>query len=167
MKQLTVKQAEKWLDKIRTTNTNLYKDISKELKKYERSNDSYDCFIKMNSHLLSQPDLTNEINNYMEEGNKFVVDMTEIQRIDTLMKHIKEAKPEIYQKISNKIRNMTRDESDERQDNEVKDLVFQFLKGSKELETYADNLLNFDALDAIRKLDLQHLRQTEHLEEII
>ena len=40
------------------------------------------------------------------------------------MKHIKEAKPEIYQKISNKIRNMTRDESDERQDNEVKDLVF-------------------------------------------
>ena len=53
MKQLTVKQAEKWLDKIRTTNTNLYKDISKELKKYERSNDSYDCFIKMNSHLLS------------------------------------------------------------------------------------------------------------------
>ena len=32
----------------------------------------------MNSHLLSEPDLTNEINNYMEEGNKFVVDMNEI-----------------------------------------------------------------------------------------
>ena len=82
------------------------------------------------------------------------------------MKHIKGAKPEIYNKITTKIINMTKNSNDEKQDNEVKDMVFEYVKGYKELEEYAQNLLNFDAQETIQKLDLQHLKHHEILEEI-
>ena len=65
----------------------------------------------MNKTLLGHPDLTNDINAYLEEGNKFVVTLSEVERINTLMKHIKKVKPEIYQQISNAIRNMTKDDN--------------------------------------------------------
>ena len=129
MKTLSVKQAEKWLEKVKTVNPNSYKELSKELKKYEKRNDEYDCFVKMNKTLLSHPDLTQEINNYLDEGNKFVVNIPEVERINTLMKHIKKSRPEIYQQISNAIKNMTSDESEEKQDHEIKDFVFNSVKG--------------------------------------
>ena len=129
MKTLSVKQAEKWLQKLKNANPNSYKELSKELKKYEKRNDEYECFVKMNKTLLGHPDLTQEINHYLDEGNKFVVNIPEVERINTLMKHIKKSRPQIYQQISNAIKNMTHDESEEKQDHEVKDFVFNSVKG--------------------------------------
>ncbi len=58
MRPMTVKQAEKWLEKVKTTNQNSFKELSKVLKKYERTSDDYDCFMKMNSLLMDLPELT-------------------------------------------------------------------------------------------------------------
>ena len=58
MRPMTVKQAEKWLEKVKTSNPNSFKELSKVLKKYERTSDDYDCFMKMNSLLMDLPDLT-------------------------------------------------------------------------------------------------------------
>lgn len=78
MRPMTVKQAEKWLEKVKTTNTNSFKELSKIFKKYERNSNDYECFVKVNTILLEHPDLTSEINNYLEEGNKFVVNQSEV-----------------------------------------------------------------------------------------
>lgn len=59
-----------------------------------------------------------------------MVSMSEIDRINNLMKYIKKEKPEIYQQISAAIRNMTNDGDQDRQDNEVKDLVLNSVKGN-------------------------------------
>lgn len=76
MRPMTVKQAEKWLDKIKGTNANSFKELSKILKRYERSSDDYDCFVKLNTLLLEHPELTIELNGFLEEGNKFVVNQS-------------------------------------------------------------------------------------------
>ncbi len=78
MRPMTVKQAEKWLEKFKTTNQNSFKELSKILKRYERSSDDYDCFVKINTLLLEHPDLTSEINGFLEDGNKFVVNQSEV-----------------------------------------------------------------------------------------
>jgi hypothetical protein len=38
-KQLSVKQAEKWLEKLKNENLQSYKDITKFLRKYEKTED--------------------------------------------------------------------------------------------------------------------------------
>lgn len=72
-KQLNVKQAERWLEKLKSENLQSYKDITKFLRKYEKTEDEYDCYVKISHTLLSHSELTKELNAYMEEGNKFVV----------------------------------------------------------------------------------------------
>ena len=39
MKTLSVKQAEKWLERLKNSNPNSYKELSKELRRYEKRND--------------------------------------------------------------------------------------------------------------------------------
>jgi histone deacetylase complex regulatory component SIN3 len=75
---MTVKQAEKWLEKVRNSNSNSFKELSKILKKYEKHTDDYECFVKVNTLLLDHPDLTAEINGFLEEGNKFIVNQSEV-----------------------------------------------------------------------------------------
>lgn len=76
MRPMTVKQAEKWLEKVKNTNGNSFKELNKILKKYEKNADDYDCFVKVNTLLLEHPDLTTEINGYLEDGNKFIVNQS-------------------------------------------------------------------------------------------
>ena len=52
MKSVTTKQAEKWLEKVRSSSPGSFKEINKILKKYERTNDEHECFIKLNTILL-------------------------------------------------------------------------------------------------------------------
>lgn len=89
MKPMTVKQAEKWLQKIKQTNQNSFKELSKVLKRYERSADDYDCFVKLNTLLLEYPDLTLELNGFLEDGNKLVVNQSEVEKINELVKYIR------------------------------------------------------------------------------
>lgn len=62
---ISVKQAEKWLEKLKNSDFNSYKEVIKELKKFERREDKYDSFIKINKTLLHHPDLTTELNTYL------------------------------------------------------------------------------------------------------
>jgi hypothetical protein len=54
-----------------------YKDITKFLRKYEKTEDEYDCYVKISHTLLAHSELTKELNGYMEEVNKFVVNKPE------------------------------------------------------------------------------------------
>lgn len=89
MKQINVKQAEKWLEKLKTENQQSYKDITKFLRKYEKTEDEYDCYVKISHTLLSHSDLTKEINGYLEEGNKFVINKPEDEKVKELMAYVK------------------------------------------------------------------------------
>ena len=39
MRQISAKQAEKWLDKLKNENTNAFREVGKILKKYEKAED--------------------------------------------------------------------------------------------------------------------------------
>ena len=103
MRPMTVKQAEKWLEKVKSANPNSFKELSKIFKKYERNSDDYDCFVKVNHLLLDHPDLTTEINTYLEEGNKFIVNQSEIEKINELVKYIRKVDINSFQEIASYI----------------------------------------------------------------
>jgi hypothetical protein len=65
LKQMNVKQAEKWLEKLKNENLQSYKDITKFLRKYEKTEDEHDCYVKVSYTLLSHSELTKELNTYL------------------------------------------------------------------------------------------------------
>lgn len=65
VKPISVKQAERWLDKLKTENPQSYKEISRCLRRYEKVEDDFDCFVKVNNVLLPHPELTRELNLYL------------------------------------------------------------------------------------------------------
>lgn len=97
---MTVKQAEKWIEKVKSSSQNSFKQLSKILKRYERNADDYDCFIKLNTLLLDHPDLTSDINNYLEEGNKFIINQTEVEKINDLVKYIRKVDAKSFEVIA-------------------------------------------------------------------
>ena len=58
MKSLTIKQAEKWLEKIKEADPMAYKELSRCLRKYDKTSDELECFQKMNEALFGLPVLT-------------------------------------------------------------------------------------------------------------
>ena len=96
LKQLNVKQAERWLEKLKNENLQSYKDITKFLRKYEKTEDEYDCYVKISHTLLSHSDLTKELNAYMEDGNKFVVNRPEDEKIKEFMGYVKKNRAEVF-----------------------------------------------------------------------
>ena len=99
VKQITVKQAEKWLEKLKTENIQSYKQLSRNLKDYEKKNDDHDCFVKLNHILLAHSDLTKELNVYMEGLNKFVINKPEEDKIKDFMAFVKRNHPAAFEKI--------------------------------------------------------------------
>jgi hypothetical protein len=69
------------------------------LKKYERNDDEYECHIKINHLLLSTPVLAKEMNCYLEETNKFVINETEEEKITKLMGYVKQYRYEKFREI--------------------------------------------------------------------
>ena len=48
MKALSAKNAERWLEKVKESNSGAYKEIGKLLRKYDKNNDEEEMFKKMN-----------------------------------------------------------------------------------------------------------------------
>lgn len=99
VKQITVKQAEKWLEKLKSENAQSYKQLSKSLKEYGSKDDDYDCYVKINHTLLAHSDLTKELNVYLEEANKFVINKPEEEKIKDFMAYVKKNHPGAFEKI--------------------------------------------------------------------
>jgi hypothetical protein len=57
--------------------------------------------------LLNHFKLAEELNTYMEEGNKMVINKPEEEKIKDLMTFMKKSKPEIFTKIINVIQEMS------------------------------------------------------------
>ena len=107
-KQHSVKQAEKWLEKLKNENLQSYKDITKFLRKFEKTEDEFDCYVKISHTLLSHSDLTKELNLYMEEGNKFIVNKPEEEKIKDFMGYVKKSRPDIFDEIIKLIQDLSK-----------------------------------------------------------
>ena len=63
--------------------------MSKALKKYEKSDDEYECYMKLSHLLLQTPSLAKEINIHLEEGNRFIINESEEEKIAKLVAYVK------------------------------------------------------------------------------
>jgi hypothetical protein len=66
MRSITQNQAVKWLDRLRSKNTNAYNDVIKALKKYDKNQNEHDCYLALNRTLFKESELSQELNNYLE-----------------------------------------------------------------------------------------------------
>lgn len=112
LKQLNVKQAERWLEKLKNENLQSYKDITKFLRKYQKTEDEYDCYVKISHTLLSHSELTKELNTYMEDGNKFIVNKPEDEKIKEFMGYVKKNRPDVFDEIIRLIHDLSTRKSD-------------------------------------------------------
>lgn len=99
VKPMTVKQAEKWLEKLKGENMQSYKALSKSLRTYEKNEDDHDCYVKVSHTLLAHSELTRELNNFMEESNKFIINKSEEEKIKDFMAYVKKNHPSAFEKI--------------------------------------------------------------------
>jgi hypothetical protein len=88
----------------------------KFLRKYEKSEDEYDCYIKISHTLLGHADLTKELNGFMDEGNKFVIPKPDEEKIKELMSFVKRNRPEIFDKIINLITDLSKSKGENGQE---------------------------------------------------
>ena len=143
---------------MKAANQNSFKELSKILKRYERNSDDHECFLKVNTLLLDHPDLTIDINGYLEEGNKFIINQSQVEKINDLVKYIRKVDVNSFQEIANYItklhserRNSASPELNEDQMNKlVRNQVLNEVKGKPELEAYAHKALNLSADEMIK-----------------
>ena len=158
MKQINVKQAEKWLEKLRNENQQSYKDLTKFLRKYEKTQDDYDCYLKISHILLEHCDLTKEINMYLEEGNKFVVNRPENEKIKELIAYVKKKKSPVFEQIIKMINEVSsRDgggESPEDKNRNIKNYLRDIIKGDEELEKITEEALDITGEELIHRQNL-------------
>ena len=112
VKQITVKQAERWLEKLKAQNAQSYKELSKSLRKYQKSEDDHDCYLSVSHLLLPHTDLTKELNVYMEEPNKFVINKPEEEKIKDFMAYVRKNRPKIFQQIIDMIQELSKSSGD-------------------------------------------------------
>jgi dsDNA-binding SOS-regulon protein len=62
----------------------------------------------MSHTLLCHSKLTEELNNYVEEANKFVVNRPEDEKIKELMGYFKKNRPDIFDKIIQMIQELSK-----------------------------------------------------------
>lgn len=76
-----------------------YKQLSRSLKEYEKKDDDHDCYVKTSHTLLAHSELTKELNVYMEEANKFVINKNEEDKIKDFMAYVRKNHPSAFDKI--------------------------------------------------------------------
>lgn len=106
LKQFNVKHAERWLERLKTENLQSYKDVIKFLRKYEKTDDSYDCYLKVSHTLLSHSDLTRDLNSFLEDGNRFVVNRSEEEKQRDFLTHVQRTKPDVFKRIINMVQKL-------------------------------------------------------------
>jgi hypothetical protein len=113
------------------------------LRKYEKTEDEYDCFKKLNHTLLSHPKLTDELNTFMEDGNKMIVNRSEEDKIKELMTFMKKNRPEIFSKIITCIQDMSSkaNMNDEEMNAKLKIHIKEIIKHDHELNKITEEAL--------------------------
>lgn len=150
---MTTKQAEKWLERLKSSNPNAFKEINKALKKYERTNDEHECFIRLNTILLDHTDLTAELNVFLDEGHKFVINRSQVERINDLVKYIKKVDPKAFNEIVKMITSLSNQRSagegsepnEDEQNHHLINFVLEQVKENTELAAYANKALYYSA----------------------
>ena len=106
----------------------------------------------------------------MDEGHKFVINRSQVERINDLVKHIKKVDPRAFNEIVFMITSMSNQRSDtenpdeEKQNNHLISFVLEQVKDNSELSSYANKALYFSAEELIQSMDLSHLRTTKKTE---
>lgn len=78
------------------------------LRTYEKNEDEYECYIKISHALLAHTDLTKELNNYMAEQNKFVINRPEDEKIKEYLANVKKNRPDVFEKIIQLINDLSK-----------------------------------------------------------
>lgn len=90
MRSITQNQAVKWLDRLKGKNQSAYNDVIKALKRYEKNQNEHDCYLALNRTLFKESELTQEINHYLDEENKFSFEITHENKLNAMMKKVKQ-----------------------------------------------------------------------------
>lgn len=69
------------------------------MRKYERTDDEHDCYLKISHTLLAHIELTRELNSFLEDGNKFVVTRGEDEKLREFMNYVRKNRPEMFEQI--------------------------------------------------------------------
>lgn len=111
VKPISVKQAERWLERLKSENPQSYKEISRSLRRYEKTEDDFDCYVKVNHALLPHPDLTRDLNQHLEEQHKMLINKSDEEKIKDLMAYTKKTNVEIFERIINMINELSKSKS--------------------------------------------------------
>lgn len=163
VKQISVKQAERWLEKLKNENPQSYKEVSKSLRKYEKNEDDYDCFVKVNHTLLSHAELTKELNNFMEEANKFVINKPEDEKIKDFMAYVKKNRNDIFEKIIQMIQELSKSKGENAVEisRSLRPRLKEIVDGDKDLERITEEALDLTGEELISRKSLDHLKSSK------
>ena len=99
--------------------------------------------MKISHTLLSHAELTKEINVYLEEPNKFVINRPEDEKIKELMGYVKKNRPEVFQRIISLIQDLSRSNGESQMDisKSLKPRLREIINGDPELERITEEAL--------------------------
>ncbi len=169
IKQISVKQAERWLEKLKNENSQSYKELSKSLRKYEKTEDDYECYVKINHTLLAHTELTKELNNFMEDVNKFVVNKPEDEKIKEFLAYVKKNRFDIFSKIIELINDLSKSKGENPLEisKSLKPRLKDIVEGDKELERITEEALDLTGEEIISRKNLEHLKSTKLLTPVV
>jgi histone deacetylase complex regulatory component SIN3 len=161
-KQISVKQAEKWLERLKGENQQSYRELAKVLRRYEKTEDDYDCYVKMSQTISSHPDLTRELNLYLDEPNRFAIPRPVEEKIKELMSFVKRNRPEIFDRIIALITDLSKSKGDNGPETSllIKLRIREIVQGEPELERIIEETLQSlgGADDPTARRNLEHLK---------
>lgn len=143
--------------------------MTKFLRKYERTDDEYDCYLKISHTLLSHTELTKEINLFLEEGNRFIVTRAEDEKLRDFMGYVKNNRPDIFNRIITMIQELSKSKGEG--NHEVSKMIMPKLKeivaGDPQLEKLTEESLAMTEEELIRRKNLDHLKVNRVFSQIL
>jgi hypothetical protein len=130
------------------------------LRKYEKTEDEYDCYVKISHTLLSHSELTKELNAYMEDGNKFVVNRPDDEKIKEFMGYVKKNRAEVFDEIIRLIQDLSKckGENPIEISKSLKPRLRDIIKGDAELERITEEALDLTGEELINRKNMDHLK---------
>lgn len=129
------------------------------MRKYERTEDEHDCYLKISHTLLAHTELTRELNLFLEEGNKFVVTRGEDEKLREFMNYAKNNRPQMFEQIITMTRELSISKGEG--NTEVSKLIIpkvnEIVKGDPEMEQLTLETFNTNDDELIRKKNIDHL----------
>lgn len=132
------------------------------LRRYEKTEDDYECYVKMSQTITSHPDLAKELNLYLDEPNRFTIPRPVEEKIKELMSFVKRNRPEIFDRIITLITDLSKSKGDNGPETSllIKLRIREIVQGEPELERIIEETLQSlgGTDDPTARRNLEHLK---------